>query len=207
MNVKIDSFEYGARIPFKNAFCVPNKDGGIAMGNNINPKISWDSFPENTKSFALVCFDPDVPASGELVNIEGVTVPVDFPRCDFYHWVIANIPATITEIAEGKDSNSITARGKAPGKQDYGTTGINDYTNWFANDDNMSGFYGGYDGPCPPFNDERLHHYYFKVFALDVESLELNGNFTGANLLKSIEGHELDSADYMGTYTLNKNLL
>jgi hypothetical protein len=39
--------------------------------------------------------------------------------------------------------------------------GVNDYTGWFANDPDMAGEYYGYDGPCPPWNDERVHTYVF----------------------------------------------
>ncbi len=207
MNIKIGSFPNGDRISHKNGFCVPCTEGGITFGHNRNPQIQWDSFPESTKSFALICVDKDVPASGELVNVEGKTISVDFPRCDFYHWVLADIPVSITEIPDGADSSGVTERGKGVGKTEYGTRGINDYTNWFANDDNMKGYYGGYDGPCPPCNDERIHHYYFTVYALDIDTVNLTGNFTGADLLSAIQGHILDSAEYVGTYTLNVDLL
>ena len=47
-----------------------------------------------------------------------------------------------------------------------------------AGDPEMGGTYGGDDGPFPPFNDERLHHYNFVVHALDVPSLGLEGSST-----------------------------
>lgn len=207
MKVKIPSFENGGRISYKHCFCVPTADGSITMGNNINPEISWTECPENTKSFALICVDPDVPSVGDDVNKDDRTVPFDLPRVDFYHWVITDIPSSLTKIEVGADSTGVTPRGKTPKQQTYGITGINDYTGWFANDDNMSGFYGGYDGPCPPFNDERIHHYHFKVFALDIESTGLSGNFSGDDLINAIKNHILDSAEHVGTYTLNKNLI
>ena len=55
--------------------------------------------------------------------------------------------------------------------------GINDYTGWFAGDKDMAGNYFGYDGPCPPWNDEILHHYVFTVYALDVPRLDIAGDF------------------------------
>ena len=208
MKVHIPTFENGARVSHKHAFCVPTADGSITMGKNINPQVNWSDFPANTKSFALICVDPDVPSVGDDVNVEGRTVPIDLPRVDFYHWVVADIPSIVTKVDFGADSSGITERGKKPGKTSYGgITGINDYTNWFAGDENMKGFYGGYDGPCPPWNDERIHHYHFKVFALDVESVGLSGNFTGGDLMKAIEGHILDSAKWIGKYSLNKNLI
>jgi Raf kinase inhibitor-like YbhB/YbcL family protein len=208
LKIEITSFANGSRIADNNCFCIPLSDGRITFGKNINPNIKWSDFPVTTKSFALICVDPDVPSVGDDVNQEGKIVPFDLPRVEFFHWVIANIPFNVNEIIEGTDSNGITERGKIPGISDYGASiGINDYTNWFAGDDKMEGFYGGYDGPCPPWNDERIHHYHFKVFALDCEKIEISGNFTGRDLLKAIENHIVDQAEYIGTYTLNKNLL
>ena len=57
--------------------------------------------------------------------------------------------------------------------------GINDFTGWFAGDAAMSGDYYGYDGPCPPWNDDLLHHYHFRVYALDVPTLGISGRFDG----------------------------
>ena len=82
-------------------------------------------------------------------------------------------------------------------------TGINDYTGWFAGDPEMSGNYGGYDGPCPPWNDELVHLYHFTIYALDVASLGLAGAFGGQEALKAMEGHILAQARCSGTYTIN----
>jgi hypothetical protein len=66
----------------------------------------------------------------------------------------------------------------------------------------MRGDYGGYDGPWPPFNDERLHHYVFTVYALDVESLELPERFGAVEALQAIEKHCLARASIEATYSL-----
>jgi hypothetical protein len=66
----------------------------------------------------------------------------------------------------------------------------------------MAGDYLGYDGPYPPFNDERLHHYFFRVFALDVASLQLPARFTAADAYRAMHGHVLAEAALHGTYTL-----
>lgn len=163
--------------------------------------------PAGTKSFALICVDPDVPSSGDDVNQEGRSVPADLPRVDFYHWVVVNIPAGLRSIAEGADSAGVTAKGKTPGQQPHGLTGINSYTDWFAGDEDMRGHYGGYDGPCPPWNDTLVHHYHFTIYALDVEKLDLSGPFTGADALSAMEGHVLGQASHMGSYTMNRDLL
>ena len=131
-------------------------------------------------------------------------MPLDLPRVEFHHWVVADLPASVTEIAEGSHSSGITPKGKAPGPTpDGGVQGINDYTSWFAGDPDMGGDYGGFDGPCPPWNDERVHAYRFVVYALDVESLGLSGSFTGGQLREAIAGHVLASAELTGLYTLN----
>lgn len=71
----------------------------------------------------------------------------------------------------------------------------------------MRGHYGGYDGPCPPWNDTLVHHYHFTIYALDVEKLDLSGPFTGADALSAMEGHVLGQASHMGSYTMNRDLL
>ena len=70
----------------------------------------------------------------------------------------------------------------------------------------MKGDYFGYDGPCPPFNDSLIHHYHFTLYALDVEKLPLEGNFTCADVVKAMANHILASDTITGTYTLNPRL-
>ena len=70
----------------------------------------------------------------------------------------------------------------------------------------MGGDYYGYDGPYPPFNDLRMHRYFFRLFALDVAALELPARFTAGDVLRAIHGHKLDEALVYGTYTLNPSL-
>ena len=99
------------------------------------------------------------------------------------------------------------ARGKAgPDALDGSRQGINDYTGWFASDKDMSGDYFGYDGCCPPWNDEIPHHYVFTLYALDVEKLAVSGTFTGQDVWKAIEGHVLDKAAITGVYSLNPDV-
>jgi len=70
----------------------------------------------------------------------------------------------------------------------------------------MEGTYRGYDGPCPPWNDSIVHHYTFTLYALDVESLPVTGNFTAADVRKAMEGHVLAEASLTGTYSLNPDV-
>ncbi|GLQ05582.1 YbhB/YbcL family Raf kinase inhibitor-like protein [Sneathiella chinensis] len=203
LNVTIEGWEDGAPIPAKFSFGKPAATGHVELSDNLNPAISWSGAPEGTRSFAIICHDPDVPSAGDDVNQEGKTVPASLPRVDFYHWVLVDIDASRTQIAEGEDSNGITPKGKAPGKQAHGTTGINNYTDWFAGDADMGGNYGGYDGPCPPWNDSIKHHYVFTVYALDVDTLGLTGNFGGPEALAAMQGHILAQGTCVGTYSLN----
>ena len=124
MRMSISSFNHGESIPGKYAFCIPAEEGHVQLSENINPHVLWSDLPEEAKSLVLICHDPDVPAIGDDVNQEGKILPVDLPRTDFYHWVLANIPVTLTELPEGTLSSGITTRGKTPGKCEFGKQGI-----------------------------------------------------------------------------------
>ncbi len=202
MKVKSKSFDDHARIPGDYAMGVPGADGPVP-GPNTSPHLAWSDAPSGTKSFAIICADPDVPSKPDDVNKKDRVVPYDLPRVDFYHWVLVDIPPSLGELAEGADGKGLTPRGKEAGKTEHGVRGINSYTDWFAGDPSMKGDYAGYDGPWPPFNDERLHHYNFTVYALDVASLGLPARFGGAEALAAMKGHVLDQARWVGTYALN----
>ena len=205
LKITIDAWPDGGPIPEEYAFCVPADEGHVTAGRNRNPGIRWADVPPGTRSFALLCHDPDVPSKPDDVNREEATVPADLPRMDFYHWVLVDIPVERTELMAGEDSNGVRPGGKEPGKRDYGVRGVNNFTEWFTGNEQMRGEYGGYDGPCPPWNDEIIHHYYFTVFALDTPSLGLSGAFGGPEVLAAMEGHILAEGQWVGTYTLNPN--
>src|SRR6185295_17519146 len=133
------------------------------------------------------------------------------PRVDFFHWLLVDLPAAVSSLPEGAFSRGFTVRGKpgpALAAPDFtmARQGINDYTEWFAGDASMAGDYYGYDGPCPPWNDDLLHHYHFRVYALDVPTLGLSGRFTAIAARDAMKGHVLAEADLVGTYTLNAAL-
>ncbi|MCH9681865.1 MAG: YbhB/YbcL family Raf kinase inhibitor-like protein [Deltaproteobacteria bacterium] len=202
-SVEIDGWSHGDPIPAKFAFGKPGNDGPFATSDNLSPAIRWSNPPVGTRSFAIICHDPDVPSVGDDVNLQGKTVPADLPRVPFFHWVLVDIPVGVSAMDQGAAADGVTARGKAVGRTAHGVAGANDYTGWFAGDPDMEGTYGGYDGPCPPWNDSIVHHYHFTVYALDVPSLGLQDGFTGPDALAAIEGHVLASASYMGTYSMN----
>ena len=98
----------------------------------------------------------------------------------------------------------MTSRGKpGPAAPRGARQGINDYTGWFAGDKDMAGNYFGYDGPCPPWNDELRHRYVFTLYALDVAQCAVSGTFKGPDVLNAIRGHVLGQAQLTGVYSLN----
>lgn len=207
MELTSSSFADGAPIPGDYAFCVSDPDVRATFGANRNPHLSWQGVPAGAAALALTCHDPDAPTKPDDVNQEGREVPADLPRTDFFHWVVAGLPADVTEIAEGEFADGVVPHGQTAAEGPHGCRqGRNDYTGWFAGDPDMEGDYYGYDGPCPPWNDSLIHHYVFTVFALDTAELDLPAGFGGAELRDAMQGHVLDSASWVGTYTLNARL-
>lgn len=208
MKLETTSFTDGGPIPARYALARPAPVGHVELSDNINPALSWSDVPEGTKSFALICHDPDVPSSGEDVNKEDREVPASLPRVDFYHWVVVDLPAHLRSIEEGEFSNGVTPRGKDGGGGPNGCRqGLNDFTGWFAGDPDMAGDYHGYDGPAPPWNDSIVHRYIFTLYALKVDWTSVMGSFTGPEVLDAIEGQILAQASVSGTYTQNPRLI
>lgn len=208
MQLISDSFNNGDPIPVEFAFGTIDPKARVALSANRNPHLAWGDVPAGTRSYALICHDPDVPSKGDDVNHEGREVPDDLPRVDFFHWVLVDVPAGTQQIAAGAYSDGVTARGKT-GPEIAGEAarhGLNDYTVWFASDNDMGGDYFGYDGPCPPWNDARVHRYVFTLYALDIVKVDVDGKFTGQQVRDAIRGHVLAEASIMGTYTLNPAL-
>ena len=105
---------------------------------------------------------------------------VDVPLTVAIVFRIARPPGHWAKRVGIKPGKPVVPRGKPGPAAPHGARqGINDYTGWFASDAAMSGDYYGYDGPCPPWNDELPHRYVFTVFALDVSRLSLPGRFGG----------------------------
>ena len=206
MDIQVKDINEGQPVPEHFAFGVYDPDNHMALGRNLNPEVSWSGVPEGTRSFVVMIKDPDVPSEAGDVNQEGRTVSKKIPRVDFYHWLLVDVPPTVARIEEGKESNGVVPKGKSPSKDALGKRGINDYTDFLAGDPDLAGTYAGYDGPCPPWNDEIVHRYIFTVFALDVEHLDLGDEFRGPDVEKAMEGHILDQASVTATYTLNPDL-
>lgn len=203
MKLESTSFGHGTPIPPEFAFARPDPDTRMALSTNRSPALAWSDVPAGTKSFVLLCHDPEVPTVADDVNKDDRRVPFDLPRFDFFHWVLMDIAAEDRSIAAGEGSEGIQPHGKpgpdAPKGRRHGT---NDYTLWFSGDAAMEGRYFGYDGPCPPFNDTVIHPYTFTLYALDVARCPVEGVVDGRAVREAIAGHVLDSAVLVGTYTL-----
>lgn len=207
MQLWSDSFKDGNAIPAKFAFCKIDAKAHVALADNKNPHLGWRDVPPDAQSLVVICHDPDAPSQGDDVNQLDRKVPADLPRVDFFHWALVDLPPTMLAIAEGEFCDGVLARGK-PGPEAPGGArqGINDYTGWFAADQDMVGDYYGYDGPCPPWNDSIVHRYIFTVYALDIAHLLVEGTFTAPQVLAAMEGHILAQARISGTYTLAPEL-
>ena len=204
MKLTSESFRHGGAIPGRCAFAVMDPKAHVRLSDNRNPQLSWSGAPAGTKSFALLCIDADAPTVGDDVNKEGRSVKKSLPRAEFMHWAMVDIPASVSSIAEGACSQGVTPHGKQSPTGPAGSRqGKNDYTGWFAGDKDMAGTYLGYDGPCPPWNDELPHHYRFELHALDLERCPVKGWFTVDDVRKAIDGHSLAKAAISGVYTLN----
>ncbi|MDY0065016.1 MAG: YbhB/YbcL family Raf kinase inhibitor-like protein [Steroidobacteraceae bacterium] len=204
MKLTSASFLHDQPIPEQFAFGARDPVLHVRLSSNHNPHLKWSGAPAETRSYAIICVDPDAPSKPDDVNQEGRVVPASLPRVDFHHWAIVDIPPTVTEIGAGECSNGIVAGGKKEPQGPAGSRqGVNDYTNWFAGDADMAGVYRGYDGPCPPWNDMRVHRYHFTVYALSCERAPVEDDFAAAQTLEAIKPFILDEARITGTYSLN----
>lgn len=125
---------------------------------NISPPLGWAHPPSETKSLALICDDPDA------------------PRGTWVHWVLFNIPPTLSALEEGLSANRLERMNIVSGVNDFGNT--------------------EYGGPCPPGG---THHYSFRLYAID-GVLALKKGASRDELEAAMKGHILAQASLMGTY-------
>lgn len=204
MRLYSDSLQDRQPIPEPYVFAVKDPEHRVRLAQNLSPHLAWDGLPKGTRSLALICHDPDAPSKPDDVNVEGREIPPDLPRVNFYHWVLVDIAPSMTELREAEFSQGIVPHGKkGPHAPQKTRQGLNDYTGWFSGDKDMEGFYYGYDGPCPPWNDSIPHRYIFTLYALDVDCCPLDNTFTGGEVLKAIEGHVLEQTSLQVAYSLN----
>ena len=135
-----------------------------AGGEDSSPQLSWTGFPEQTRSFAVTIFDPDAPtASG------------------FWHWAVANIPASVTELPGGAGDRS--------------GSGLPEGALQLRNDASFP----GYVGAAPP-SGHGPHRYFVVVHAVDTDRLDVGTDTTPAVLGFNLFFHTLARATLVATY-------
>jgi len=205
LNVTIEGLLPSGNLPISSAFCMPK--GAATKPEDKSLGLDWSAGPAGTQSYAVIMFDPDVVKNLSLMNKPGVTIPVNAPRMNIYHWVLIDIPASVTHLDPGEDGDGFKPGGKPVGPGKIGVRGTNDYWPYFNKRPGapaaMKGPYGGYDGPCPPKNDLKIHGYTFEVFALDVPTLPLSGQFFAPAALKAMQDHILAEGDASAKFTFS----
>ncbi|KXS33533.1 MAG: phosphatidylethanolamine-binding protein [Candidatus Gallionella acididurans] len=139
-------------------------NGFGCSGENKSPALKWSGAPKDTKSFAVTVYDPDAPTGS-----------------GWWHWVVINIPADVTELAANAGAlNSTTLpKGALQGRTDYGTV--------------------SWGGACPPQGD-KPHHYIFTVYALKTDKLEIPADATAALTGYMIHANMLGKASFTAKY-------
>ncbi len=214
MRLSSDTFPDMGMMPDECAFGLLGPGKQYELGLNRNPQLTWTDLPTGTRSLVLINDDLDVPVRLDTFNKEGAVVARDLPRRTLCHWILINLMPDGPPIALGEFSQGVTVGGKPGPAAVRGTLqGINGYTDWFASNQDavMMGNYYGYDGPCPPWNDEIPHRYVFTMYALDVPSLDVGNKDTfGKNdVLRAMQNGQariLGEASITGLYALNPDL-
>ena len=130
-------------------------------GGNKSPHLKWSGAPSGTKSFAVTCYDPDAPTGS-----------------GFWHSLVVNIPATVSELAEGTGSKGGMFRNMQI-RTDFGAP--------------------GYGGPCPPQGDYP-HRYLFTVFAVKAEKLDVKPDTSAAVVGFNLHFNTLARTEIMGLF-------
>lgn len=204
LHVTVDHLHPGGMIAPHYAFCRAAPGNRIAPADNVNPSVSWSKGPPGTRSYAVILTDTDSPAAHrDWMNVPGKMLTAAVKRQTFYHWVLVDIPASVTTIATGAVSNARMLHGKPASASSVGRPGLNTYTVVTAANPAMKGQYFGYDGPCPPWNDALVHPYHFTVYALSVAHLNVPAGFDGPQALAAMKGKILAEGHFLAHYTTN----
>lgn len=140
LSVTVTGVKPNGAIPTAYAYCAPAAKGHVTDGPNRSPAIRWSKGPTGTASYAIVMVDTDAPSSFDTANQEGKTIPATLKRRNFYHWILVDIPPSVTEIPEGAESPGHAPKPVGPAK--YGLRGANDLGVFGI----VKGPTGGYDG-------------------------------------------------------------
>jgi Raf kinase inhibitor-like YbhB/YbcL family protein len=208
LTVNVDSLKNGGVIPNQYRFCVPAEQGHAAAGPDKSPGMSWSNGPTGTKSYVITLTDIDnLAEQREKQNQEGMTVAASVARRTVFHWVLVDIPANVTSLPEGAESEGRVPHGKPQTPAKVGVRGLNAFTMFMAANEQMKGQWFGYDGPCPAWNDELAHRNVFTVYALSVSSLNLSGAFDGSAAMAAMEGKVLAKGEVMGLASTNPSVI
>lgn len=151
----------------------------ISMNDpNISPPIAWQGVPEDSKSIVLIMDSLEATGNAERT-----------------HWLMWNIPVTVTELPEGVPNTVTLQDGTVQGTNYRGSI--------------------GYLGPCPPpivprnfavasggantqhQKQQQIQKYFFNLYALDIE-LDLDSQAKKVDLLQAIEGHIVAAGNLVG---------
>ncbi|MCZ6903503.1 MAG: YbhB/YbcL family Raf kinase inhibitor-like protein [Rickettsia endosymbiont of Ixodes persulcatus] len=147
---------------FKHNDRIPGKF--TCKGQNVLLHLEWNNAPSDTKSFALIMDDPDAPV--EIAPPHGI----------WDHWIIYNIPASITELSEGKIDSNIKILNNSWKEKKYGA-------------------------PC--LSAGKPHRYFFKLYALN-DYLALDENTSKQDLVLALQKHLLSKVELIGIYSIDK---
>ena len=136
---------------------------GVPGGKDISPQLSWSGAPEGTKSYAVTVYDPDAPTGS-----------------GFWHWAVADIPATVTELPEGAGDDA--------------SSGLPEGAFQVPNDRRAARFIGG----APPVGDPA-HRIFVVVHALDVEHIGVPADCTPAWMGFAMAFHTLGRSVLIAT--------
>ena len=142
---------------------------GVPGGKDVSPQLSWSGAPEGTKSYAVTVYDPDAPTGS-----------------GFWHWAVADIPATVTQLPEGAGDE--TGSGLPAGAFHL------------PNDARVA----RYIGAAPPAG-HGPHRYFVVVHALDVERIGVPAEATPAYLGFTMTSHLLGRAVLTATAEIPSN--
>jgi Raf kinase inhibitor-like YbhB/YbcL family protein len=162
MRLTSNSFKDGDYLPSDH---ILSADYGFGCaGGNRSPHLRWDGAPDVVRSYAVLCFDPDAPTGS-----------------GFWHWVMVNIPPTVTELPldAGHPSNANVPAGALQVRTDFGKP--------------------GYGGPCPPQGDHP-HRYLFSVHAVSLDTLPVTADTSAAVVGFYLNFNTLAKATLMGLY-------
>ena len=180
---------------------------GVEPSDNLSPPLAWAQLPSGTRSLVLVCHDFDMPVPDGSPAAADQEIAADHPREDFFHWLLVDLPPTVTQMAEGDWRRGLSPQVPAcpPGAQ-AARQGRNDCAGLVSMGSGAALHATGYHGPQPPAHDSLVHHYLITLYALSVPRLAVEGDFTGAQVRQALAGQVLGAATLSGTYTLNRRL-